>query len=635
MDRSQTIGFALLMLLFLGWIYSTKPSEAELQRIEFVQDSIAQAKIKQEKIDAGEIIENSNTAQQLDNQTILANDTLATQKLSQQYGDWGSMMVGEETFHEVSNNLMTMKFSSKGGKFLSAELNEHKKIHLDEERNEIKTPLVLGNDDSKFEYIFTSKKGEKISTNDLIFQASTSGKGIKFTATSPGGSKIEQSYQLADDKYALDYQLKIDGARQLLSPESNSIRFKWHEYLNKLELNQTFEKTYTTVYFKEKGENTDYCNCRSDDIEDDEDMNIEWIAHSNQFFNSSIIPQGEEYSNPYFETKMMDDDHKYMKLVKSEGDLALSGDNQETYNFKMYVGPNEFSRLQQFDNDLEQVVPFGTSIFGTINRYIIRPSFNFLSKFIGSKGVVIIVMIFILKMLLYPLMYKMLYSQAKMGALKPKLAHLKDKFKDEPQKIQMETMKIYREYGVSPLGGCLPMAMQMPIWYALFRFFPASITFRQESFLWATDLSSYDVIAWLPNGMEIPMFGMHISLFTVLWAISTVAYTYYNTKHMDMSANPAMKYVQYAMPLMFLVFFNNYASGLTCYMFFSNLFNIMQTVITKKFVFDDEKIAKELEVEKAKPKKPKKKGGFQQRLEEAMKQQQEIQRQNEAKKKKK
>jgi len=169
----------------------------------------------------------------------------------------------------------------------------------------------------------------------------------------------------------------------------------------------------------------------------------------------------------------------------------------------------------------------------------------------------------------------------------------------------------------------------------LFRFFPASITFRQEPFLWATDLSSYDVIAWLPAGMEIPMFGMHISLFTVLWAISTVAYTYYNTKHMDMSANPAMKYVQYAMPLMFLVFFNNYASGLTCYMFFSNLFNIMQTVITKKFIFDDDKIAKELELEKAKPKKPKKKGGFQQRLEEAMKQQQEIQRKNEAKKNKK
>ena len=632
MDRSQTIGFALLMLLFLGWMYSTAPTQAEIDRQQFIQDSIAQVKLAQEKFEAGEDAI-STDQQEVIKTTISTDDTLATQRLNQQFGDWGGMMVGEETIYEVSNDLMTMKFTSKGGRFISTELNEHKKVHLDEEKTEIKTPLVLGNEDSRFEYIFTSKKGEKISTNDLIFQATPSDKGIKFVANSPGGSKIEQSYQLADGKYSLDYQLKIDGARQLISPESNSIRFKWHEYLNKLEINQTFEKFYTTIYYKENGENSDYCSCRSDDVEDDPDMNIEWISHANQFFNSSIVPQGEEYTNTYFETKMMDEDHQYMKLLKTEGDLALSGDNQETFNFKMYVGPNEFKRLQQFDNDLEQVVPFGTSIFGTINRYLIRPSFNFLSKYIGSKGVVIIVMIFILKMLLYPLMYKMLYSQAKMGSLKPKLAHLKEKYKDDSQKIQMETMKIYREYGVSPLGGCMPMILQMPIWYALFRFFPASITFRQEPFLWATDLSSFDVIGWLP--MEIPMFGMHVSLFTVLWAISTVAYTYYNTKHMDMSANPAMKYVQYFMPVMFLVFFNNYASGLTCYMFFSNLFNIMQTVITKKFVFDDEKIAKELELEKSKPKKAKKKGGFQQRLEEAMKQQQEVQKKNEAKKKKK
>ena len=188
--------------------------------------------------------------------------------------------------------------------------------------------------------------------------------------------------------------------------------------------------------------------------------------------------------------------------------------------------------------------------------------------------------------------------------------------KDEPQAQQMETMKLYREYGVSPLGGCMPMIVQMPIWYALFRFFPASITFRQEPFLWATDLSSYDVLFIMP--WEIPAFGQHVSLFTILWAATTLIYTYYNTKHMDMGGNPAMKYVQYFMPLMFLVFFNNYASGLTCYMFFSNLINILQTVLTKKFVFDDEKIRAELEVQKSKPKK---KGGFQSRLEEAMKQQ--------------
>ena len=224
----------------------------------------------------------------------------------------------------------------------------------------------------------------------------------------------------------------------------------------------------------------------------------------------------------------------------------------------------------------------------------------------------------------------MLHSQALMGALKPELAHLNEKYKDDAQKKQMETMKVYREYGVSPFGGCMPMIIQMPIWYALFRFFPASITFRQEPFLWAEDLSSYDAFFNLP--FEIPFMGSHLSLFTILWAISTLVYTYYNTRHMDMSANPAMKYMQYFMPVMFLGFFNTYASGLTCYMFFSNLINIIQTVVTKKFVFKDEKLKEELRQKKAKPKKQ---SGFQARLEEALKAQQAAQAKQKGAKKKK
>jgi YidC/Oxa1 family membrane protein insertase len=292
----------------------------------------------------------------------------------------------------------------------------------------------------------------------------------------------------------------------------------------------------------------------------------------------------------------------------------------------MYIGPNEYKRLEGLATDIEEIIPFGSSIFGTINRWAIRPFFDFLSSFIGSKGIVIIALIFLIKMLLYPLMYKTLYSQAKMGALKPEIDQIKAKNKDDNQKQQVETMKLYQEYGVSPLGGCLPMLLQAPIWYALFRFFPASITFRQEPFLWATDLSSYDVLFNL--GFEIPFFGSHVSLFTLLWAISTVAYTYYSMQNVDMSANPAMKYVQYFMPIMFLAFFNNYASGLTCYMFFSNMINILQTVVTKKYIFDEDKIRKELLAEKAKPKK---KGGFQAKLEEAMKQQQALQEQRKKK----
>jgi YidC/Oxa1 family membrane protein insertase len=300
--------------------------------------------------------------------------------------------------------------------------------------------------------------------------------------------------------------------------------------------------------------------------------------------------------------------------------FALGSGSAQSYDMTWYIGPNEFERLRAHDLDMEDIVPFGWSIFGTINRWVVRPIFSFLSNFIGNKGIVILFLTLIVKSLVYPLTYKMLYSQSKMGALKPQMAKLREKYKDDQQKVQMETMKIYREYGVNPAGGCFPMVLQMPIWFALYRFFPASIEFRQASFLWANDLSSYDVFFRLP--FEIPFLGDHLSLFTFLWAISMVVYTYYNSKIMDMnSINPMMKYMQYMMPLMFIFFFNSYASGLTCYLLFSNLMNITQTLVTKNYLINNDKILAELDANK---KKPKKKGGFQQRLEKAMQEQQKI-----------
>jgi YidC/Oxa1 family membrane protein insertase len=207
---------------------------------------------------------------------------------------------------------------------------------------------------------------------------------------------------------------------------------------------------------------------------------------------------------------------------------------------------------------------------------------------------------------------------------------MKEKFPEDQQKQQMESMKLYREFGVNPLGGCFPIVLQMPIWFALYRFFPASIEFRQASFLWATDLSSFDVFWKLPFELPLGM-GAHISMFTLLWAVTTVIYTFYNSKHMDMSANPMMKYMQYIMPIMFLGFFNSFASGLTCYLLFSNIFNIAQTIITKNYVIDQDKILRELEAYK---KKPKKKGGFSQRLETAMRDAQKQQAEKATKKKK-
>ena len=270
---------------------------------------------------------------------------------------------------------------------------------------------------------------------------------------------------------------------------------------------------------------------------------------------------------------------------------------------------------------------YGWSIFGSINRYAIRPLFVFLASFMGSMGLIILLMTFVVKLLVFPLAYKMLQSQAKMGALKPEIEKVRSKYKDDAQKQQVETMKMYNEFGVNPLGGCFPLLLQMPIWIALYRFFPATIEFRLESFLWAADLTSYDEFLYLP--FNLPLFGDTLSLFAFLWMVSTLIFSYYSSQSMDFSANPAMKYMTYLMPVIFWFMFNKTAAGLTCYMFFSNLLNIAQTILGKRFLFDNDAMRASLELNKLKPKKQ---GGFRDRLENMMKEQQRIQ-QEKAKKK--
>ena len=604
MEKQQTIGVLLLFLILTGWWYVNAPTPEEMARNQYMQDSIAQAQSAELLPDSDKI----NPAPPAD----------------VSHGEFSGLASGSEEIVSLENSKIKIDFSNKGGMITSAELKDHYKIVDGTDGEDSKELLKLLEDPkNRFEYFLPAGGGKTISTMDVYSSVNKSGNSVSFTTQADGKSFV-QKYTLHPDDYKLDYSVTTQGIQ---AENSKGIKLRWKNYLDKLEKNVNFEKYYTSVYYKKQDKRSDYCSCRGDDDEDLEYSKLEWISHVNQFFNSSLVA---DKSAPFYgtemRTEMMPKDDENIKLVESIAYLPV--ENGIPYNMQMYVGPNEFSALKTYENGLEEIIPFGRSIFGSINRWMMRPAFNFLSKYIGSKGVVIIVLIFILKMLLYPLMYKMLYSQAKMQALKPDIAKMGEKFKDEPQKKQMETMKLYREYGVSPLGGCWPMMLQMPIWYALFRFFPASITFRQESFLWANDLSSYDAFVNLP--FEIPAFGAHLSLFTILWAVSTLVYTYYNTKHMDMSANPAMKYVQYLMPLMFLAFFNTYASGLTCYMFFSNLINIIQTVVTKKFVFDDKKIRAELEVEKGKPKK---KSGFSQRLEEAMAQQQKVQQQRNKKKK--
>ena len=511
----------------------------------------------------------------------------------------------------LENDVIKATFSSKGGKLVAVELKKYDKV---QEINGVptKSKVVLLNDEKNEFDVRVIKEGKKLSTAQSLYSPVVSGNTVSFTLQLDSAHQVVQQYKLQPNKYVIDYTIEGKGI------ETNGAFIHWINYIDKLEMGHRYEQQTSTVYYKDSAEdNADYCSCTSNDSDNLSGKNVQWLSHTNQFFKSSLISKSGGFKDAIMATELIDfTKNDNLKKLSSDFEVPLTGGK---HTMEWYIGPNEFNTLQSFNIGLEEIIPYGSSIFGSLNRWVIRPFFDFLNSFISSKGMAIIFLIFLIKMLLYPLLYKMLHSQAKMAALKPELNKIKDKHKDDVQKQQMESMKVYQEFGVSPLAGCLPMLLQMPIWIALYRYFPASITFRQESFLWAPDLSSFDAFIRLP--FEIPFMGSHLSLFTILWAVSTLVYTYYSTKDVDMSANPAMKYVQYFMPLMFLGFFNSYASGLTCYMFFSNLINIIQTIVTRKFIFDEEKIRKELDLQKNKPKK---KGGFQAKLEEAMKQQQKL-----------
>lgn len=615
MDKRSLIGVILIFGIFLIFTWFNTPLEVE---------SIENTVTTEEKIE----LQNPTTSPAETFQPEA--DSLISEQMKLRYGLLAPLAVGEEEILKLENNKFSVQFSTKGGAIKGIHLAGFEGVAKDENGEEIKFPLVLNNHKSNtFNYVIPTQNGN-ISTGDLYFRPTATENKISFTADAGNGLGIVQNYEIREGSYEIVYSIQFNGFDRIID-RSKSIILNYENYLSKFEKNVEYERTYSTIYFKPDKNGTNYCNCRNSDTEDLSETSLKWVSSSNQFFNFTII--GElPFKGGIMKTIVPETPESVDYLKKTAADLYLADNNlaNSTYNMKIFAGPNEFELLKAYELDLEDIIPFGSSIFGTINRWIIRPIFNFMELLFNNPGISIVFMTLLVKLLLYPLTYKMLYSQAKMSALRPRMAHLKDKFKDDAQGLQVETMKIYREHGVNPLGGCFPMLLQMPIWFALYRFFPASIDFRQAGFLWANDLSTYD--EWIHLPFTIPLYGAHVSLFTILWAGTTILYTWYNSKQMAQMANmnATMKYVQYLMPIMFIFAFNNFAAGLTCYLLFSNIFNISQTYITKTFIINEQKIINDMEVYK---KQPKKKSSFQERLEKAMVEQQKAAKNKDIKKK--
>ena len=446
MDRNTIIGLTLIFILLMAWQQFTAPTQEEIDAQRQLQDSIATAEqLAEKKVEPADQPEPAAIDTIVEEPVI--SDSLKTIQQQSTFGPFATAAVGEAEEVVLENDLLKATISTKGGIIKSVELKEYFKATYDEKDNETKTPLKLLEDDkNKFEYFFpiSNLPSGGVSTADLFFEVlSSSKKSVTLRASTNSGGYFEQTYTLEDSTYLMDYDIKLEKLNGIIGRESDKLKLTWVNYLDKLERNTTYEQRYSTVYFKTTDDDPDYCSCTGDDKEEVDDERIKWISNANQFFNSSIIAD-EAFESGTLETKMLPEEAEDLKLLVSNINIPYAHNASESFGMNLYIGPNEFDRLYAIGDGLQDIIPFGRSIFGSINRWIIRPLFGFLSRYIGSAGIVILVLTVIVKLLLYPLTYRMLYSQSKMGALKPRIENLKDKHKDDSQQQQVETMKLYR-----------------------------------------------------------------------------------------------------------------------------------------------------------------------------------------------
>ena len=466
-----------------------------------------------------------------------------------------------------------------------------------------------------------------IDTKDIIFDSDIlqENKKIKFTGYISDDDIIEIIYNLDNDSFMLDYQVKFNGFETYKNQNDFYISWIKDSFRNSKSLD--YENRYTALSYGFEDEKDSYLSITgsSDKIIDD----VNWISYREHFFSSILMFEDKLDKIQIFSENLASIDELEKKYTKRFSTIIPIEINNSNSDFIFYFGPTDYDALKEYNLGIENSVPVGWGIFGWINTFIFFPLFSFLTKYF-SYGISIIVLTIIVKILIAPITYKQYLSQAKMKVLKPEIEEINEKYKDDPMKRQQETMSLYTRSGANPMAGCLPALAQMPIFFALFVFFPAAFSLRQKSFLWADDLSSYDSI--LDFGFYIPLYGDHISLFPILASVAIFFYTKMTTGGQMMPASQTggvnMKLIMYLMPLMMLFFFNNYASGLSLYYFVSNLLTIILMLLIKRFYIDDKKILREIEQNKQKPIKV---GGFRARLQKAMEEAEKQKRNNERK----
>ncbi len=601
MDRNSFTGLFLIMLIIFGSFYLLKPSKQEIKKEQEKQhiDSLKKA---------GKIVTPVATAK--------ADTSKAAVKLdsAQLKGAFGSALAGTEKFITLENKDLRLKLTTHGGRIYSVELKNFKTFDG--------KPLILFDGAQNSFGVSFAAENKNFDTNNLYFTSATTGLTV---ADKDSGSVtlrlnysatqyVDYVYTLNGTGYKVGFTIKPTGLDNVVA-NSNTLNINWTAYLQKQEKDMELERRYSTVYYKTLNDNVDYLSENKDDQKDITDSKAQWVSFKAHFF-SGVILANNGFAKTNISVATDTSDHVNIKQMKADLQLAKSADG--TFPMSFYFEPNQFHMLQAEGYGLEKQINLGPGPLKLINRFATLPVFDFLKQFNWNYGLIILALTVILKLVLSPLTYKSYLSMAKMRVLKPEMDEIKAKVgEDNPTLLQQEYLKLYKKAGVNPLGGCLPLLIQMPIVFAFFRFFPSLFELRGQSFLWMHDLSTYDAVITFPH---IPFIGDHLSLMCLLMTISTLIYTYFNNQ--ISGATGQMKYIGYITPVIFLATLNSYPAGLNYYYFLANMLTFLQQYLIR-FMVDDKKIHAQIQENKKKPEDAKKKkSGFQARMEDMMKQKQ-------------
>lgn len=614
-DIKSLIGFTLIFGILMWMMYSNQPTKEELaEKAKKEQADKAAKTPKSAAVTSTQIVQKTDSTGKVSQQALSKLGAFA-------YAE--SLPSAKDTTTLLANNVLRLKIANKGGYISEATILNEEQF----KKGSGKTVQIIKDNNANFNLTFTTKDGKVVQTKDLYFEPkfSKEGKNQVVTMQLKTGENqfLEYRYVMKENDHMLEFSIRTQGLENVLNTSKPS-DLEWNLKTYRNEKSVSYENRYTELIYEFDGGKDDYLNAASD--KEDTAEAVTYVAFKQHFYTSVLLTNTPFKKVELKSDNLVDDEKVDTVFTKNfTAKMPLEFKNGAlNYDMNMYYGPTDYKTLSAYDKNLDELVSLGWGIFGWINMFIFIPLFGLLSGFM-PYGIAIIIFTILIKIAMSPITYKSFLSQAKMKVLKPEIAELGEKFKNNPMKKQQETKALYSKAGVNPMSGCIPALIQLPFMYASFQFFPSAFDLRQKSFLWADDLSSYDSIYKLP--FNIPFYGDHVSLFPILAAIAIFFYMKMTTGDQAMQApqqegmpdmGKIMKIMIYLSPIMMLVFFNNYGSGLSLYNFISNLITIGIMLVIKKYVVNEEKIHAQIQLNKTKPKTESK---FQKKMREIMEQQ--------------